>query len=622
MTRTATVALLLRKRNLLPIFAATLLFSLSCNSKTAGPQPPPQGAQQISEPTGGARSAAGEEDGQWVMPAKDYASTRFSGLDQINTDNVKSLKVAWTFSTGVNRGHEAAPLIVGDTMYVVTPYPNILYALDLKNPGATKWKYEPDPASAAQGVACCDVVNRGAAYADGRVFFNTLDNYTVAVEAATGKEAWKTSLGDINKGETMTMAPLVVKGKVLVGNSGGEMGVRGWLTALDAATGKIAWRAYSTGPDADCLIGPDFRPFYAQDRGKDLGVSSWPPDAWKTGGGTVWGWISYDPEQNLIFYGTGNPGPWNPAQRPGDNKWSAGIFARNPDTGEAVWFYQWSPHDLHDYDGVNEQILLDLPVNGQTRKVLVRPERNGYVYVMDRTSGQVLSANPFVHITTSKGVDLQTGRLVYNEEKNTEQVGKVIRDICPASPGGKDWNPSAFSPRTGLVYIPHNNLCEDAESVETGYIAGTPYVGMNTKMYAGPGGHRGEFTAWDPAAGRAVWKLAEKFPVWSGALATAGDVVFYGTMDGYFKALDARSGQLLWQFKVGSGIVGQPVTYRGPDGRQYVAILSGVGGWAGAIVAGGLDPRDPTGALGFVGATADLPEHTTKGGMLYVFSLP
>jgi PQQ-dependent dehydrogenase (methanol/ethanol family) len=420
----------------------------------------------------------------------------------------------------------------------------------------------------------------------------------------------------------MTMAPLVVKGKVLVGNSGGEMGVRGWLTALDAASGKIAWRAYSTGPDAECLIGPDFKPFYSQDQGKDLGVSSWPPDAWKTGGGTVWGWISYDPEQNLIFYGTGNPGPWNPAQRPGDNRWTAGIFARNPDTGEALWFYQWSPHDLHDYDGVNEQILLDMPVGGQTRKVLVRPERNGYVYVMDRTTGQVLSANPFVHITTSKGVDLQTGRLVYNEEKNTEQVGKVIRDICPASPGGKDWNPAAFSPRTGLVYIPHNNLCEDAESVETGYIAGTPYVGMNTKMYAGPGGHRGEFTAWDPEAGRAAWKLTEKFPVWSGAAATAGDVVFYGTMDGYFKALHARTGELLWQFKVGSGIIGQPVTYRGPDGKQYVAILSGVGGWAGAIVAAGLDARDPTAALGMVGATSDLPDYTTKGGTLYVFSLP
>jgi lanthanide-dependent methanol dehydrogenase len=563
-----------------------------------------------------------DEDGQWPMAAKNYASTRYSGLGEINTENVKNLKVAWTFPTGTDRGQEAAPIVAGNTMYVVTPYPNILYALDLNKQGALKWKYEPKPSPAAQGVACCDVVNRGAAYSNGKVFYNTLDNQTVAVDAETGKELWKTQLGDINRGETMTMAPLVVKDKVLVGNSGGEMGVRGWLAALDANSGRIAWRAYSTGPDADCLIGPNFKPFYSQDRGTDLGVSSWPPDAWKTGGGTVWGWISYDPEQNLIFYGTANPGPWNPAQRPGDNRWTSGIFARNPDTGEAHWFYQWSPHDLHDYDGVNEQILLDLSINGEARKVLVRPERNGYVYVLDRTSGQVLSANPFVRVTTSKGVDLQTGRLIYNEEKNTERVNTVIRDICPASPGAKDWQPSAFSPRTGLLYIPHNNLCEDAESVETGYIAGTPYVGMNTKMYAGPGGNRGFFGAWDPLAGRMVWNIKEKFPVWSGAVVTAGDVVFYGTMDGYFKAVHARTGDLLWQFKVESGIIGQPVTYRGPDGRQYVAILSGVGGWSGAIVAAGLDPRDQTAALGFVSAMSDLPEHTTKGGTLYVFSLP
>ncbi|PYS70500.1 MAG: PQQ-dependent dehydrogenase, methanol/ethanol family [Acidobacteria bacterium] len=562
------------------------------------------------------------EDGLWTMPAKNYASTRFSGLSEINSENVKNLSLAWSFSTGVTRGHEAAPLVVNDTMFVVTPYPNILYALDLTNAGKLKWKYEPQPAAFSQGVACCDVVNRGAAYANGKIFYNTLDNYTVAVDASSGKELWKTLLGDINKGQTMTMAPLVVKNKVVVGNSGGEMGVRGWIAALDESNGKIAWQAYNTGPDADCLIGPNFKPFYPQDQGHDLGVTSWPPDAWKIGGGTVWGWISYDPELNLIYYGTANPGPWNPGQRPGDNKWTCGIFARNADTGEAVWFYQLTPHDQHDYDGVNEQILLDMPLNGSTRKVLIHPDRNGYVYVIDRTTGQTLSANPFVHVTTSSGVDLQTGKLLVNAEKNTDQVGKVIRDICPASPGAKDWQPSAFSPRTGLVYLPHNNLCQDAESVETGYIAGTPYVGMNVKMYAGPGGHRGVFTAWDPIAGRAVWKINESFPVWSGALATAGDVVFYGTMDGYFKGVDARNGQQLWQFKVGSGIIGQPMTYRGPNGKQYVAILSGVGGWAGAIVAGQLDPHDPTGALGFVNAVSDLPNYSTTGGMVYVFALP
>jgi PQQ-dependent dehydrogenase (methanol/ethanol family) len=568
------------------------------------------------------RAAADGEDGQWPMVAKDYQNRRYSGLGEITTANVAGLKVAWTFSTGIGRGHEAAPLVAGDTMYVVTPFPNEAYAFDLHNPGGPPtWTSTPPPSAAAQGVACCDVVNRGPALWNGKLIYNLLDAHTVAVDTATGKQAWRTKLGDINRGESMTMAPLVVKGKVLVGNSGGEFGVRGWLTALNASDGKIAWRAYHTGPDADVLIGPNFHPYYPQDQGKDLGVTSWPTDAWKIGGGTTWGWISYDPDLNLIFYGTANPGPWNPDQRPGDNKWTCGIFARNPDTGEAAWFYQLSPHDLHDYDGINEQILMDVPVNGQMRKVLVKPERNGYFYVIDRTSGQVLSANPFAYITSSKGVDLNTGKLIYNEEK-APQVGQTVREICPAAPGAKDWQPTAFSPRTGLVYIPHQNLCMDAEGMEANYIAGTPYVGANVRMYAGPGGNRGEFLAWDPVKNEKVWAIPENFPVWSGALVTAGDVVFYGTMDGWFKAVDAKSGTLLWQFKCGSGIIGQPVSYRGPDGKQYVAILAGVGGWSGAIVAGGLDPRDQTAALGFVGAMGDLPQHTTKGGMLYVFALP
>ena len=569
----------------------------------------------------GAISATEPEDGQWLMSAKNYQNTRFSNLDEINAANVANLKPAWTFSTGVNRGQEAAPIIVGDTMYVVTPYPNILYALDLKNAGATKWKYEPKPAAAAQGVACCDFVNRGAVYSNGKVFINTLDGNTAAVDASTGKEIWKTKLGDINIGETITMAPLVVKDKVIVGNSGGEMGVRGWITALDANTGKIAWKAFNTGPDADCLIGANFKPFYDSDKGTDLGVTTWNPGGWKIGGATVWGFISYDPESNLIFYGTGNPGPWNHEYRPGDNKWSAGVFARNADTGEAVWFYQTSPHDLWDHDAVNENVLVDLPVDGQQRKVVLRPERNGYIYVHDRGSGQVLSATPYVYITTSKGVDLQTGRLIENKEKEPK-TNKVIKEACPAAPGAKDWNPSAFSPRTGLLYIPHNNMCMDYEGVEANYIAGTPYVGANVKYYAGPGGNRGFFTAWDPVGKQAAWQIKENFPVWSGALVTAGDVVFYGTMEGWFKALDARTGNLLWQFKTGSGIIGQPVTYRAPDGKQYVAILSGVGGWAGSIVSADLDTRDATAANGWGEMMRDLPSATTKGGTLYVFALP
>jgi PQQ-dependent dehydrogenase (methanol/ethanol family) len=574
----------------------------------------------LSFANGAFAAEPGTGPGEWRMAAKDFANTRYSTLDQINTQSAKNLKVKWVFSTGVDRGQEAAPIVIGSTMYIVTPYPNILYALDLNKNGAMKWKYEPKPEAAAQGVACCDVVNRGAVYDDGKLFFNTLDGNTVAVDAQTGKEVWKTKLGDINKGETMTMSPFVVKGKVLAGNSGGEFGVRGWLAALNEDDGKIAWKAYSTGPDSDVLIGEDFKPFYEQDKGKDLGVSTWPPERWKIGGGTVWGWISYDPDLNLIYYGTGNPGAWNAELRPGDNKWSAGIFARNPDTGQARWFYQWSPHDLFDHDGINESIVVDLEMGGKTRKVLLHAERNGYVYVLDRATGEVLSATPFVRITASKGVDLKSGRLINNEDK-VPKTGKVIHDVAPTSPGAKDWQPCAWSPRTKLLYSPHQNMAMDYEGVEAGYIAGTPYVGANVKMYAGPGGKRGEFCAWDPVQKKKVWKIDEDFPAWSGAMVTAGDVVFYGTMEGWFKAINARTGEELWKFKTGSGIIGQPVTYTGPDGRQYVAILSGVGGWSGAIVAGDLDPRDPTAALGFVGAMKDLPQHTTKGGDLYVFGL-
>lgn len=561
------------------------------------------------------------DDGQWTMAAKNYASTRYSALDQITATNVPSLKLAWSFSTGTTHGNEAAPLIVNNTMYVVTPFPNDLYALDLTKPGAPmKWVYHPNPSPSSQGVACCDTVNRGAAYWNGKIIYNTLDVQTVAVDAKSGNEVWRAKLGDINMGESITMAPIVVKGVVLVGNSGGEFGVRGWLCGLDADTGKIKWRAYGAGSDKDVLIGPNFKPFYAKDRGADLGIKTWPGEAWKIGGATAWSWISYDPALDLFYYGTSNPGPWNPDQRPGDNKWGSTLFARRPETGEAIWAYQISPHDIHDYDAVNENILLDLNINGSLRKVLAHPDRDGYMYLMDRATGEVLSAQTFGYVNTSEGVDLKTGLIKLNPTKKTGY--NTVRDACPAPPGVKDWTPSAFSPKTGLIYIPHNNLCYESQAVQANYIAGTPFVGMNVRMYAGPGGNRGVFSAWDPVQAKTVWSLDETFPVWSGALATAGDIVFYGTMEGWFKAVDAHNGHLLWQFKTGSGIIGQPVAYKGPDGKEYVAVLSGVGGWSGGVVAGGLNAVDGTGALGFLNAMSDLGKYTTKGGMLYVFSLP
>jgi alcohol dehydrogenase (cytochrome c) len=470
------------------------------------------------------------------------------------------------------------------------------------------------------GVACCDVVTRGIAYDNGKIFIATLDMNAVAIDAKTGKEIWHQKLGDIDKGETITMAPLAVKGKILIGNSGGEMGVRGWLTAVDENSGNIAWRAYATGPDKDVLIGQDFKPYYDALKGQDLGVKSWPPDAWKVGGGTFWGWISYDPSLNLIYYGTANAGPWNPDQRPGDNLWTTTIFARDPDTGMAKWADQLNPHDLWDYDEINESLVLDLPINGQTRKVLVHVARNGHMYVIDRTTGEILSADPYDTVNAMTGIDLKTGRPTNNEALKPA-VGKTVVGICPAAPGSKDWQPTAYSPRTKLIYVPHQHLCMNWQSTEVGYIAGTPFVGATVDMYAGPGGYRGEYMAWDPVARKKVWEIHENFPVWSGTLATAGDVTFYGTMDRWFKAVDAKSGQVLWQFKAPSGIIGQPITYMGNDGVQYVAILSGVGGWPGVVANAQVDPRVRNGALGFTGATQDLPQHTVGGGTLLVFAV-
>lgn len=560
------------------------------------------------------------DDRQWVMPSKDYAQTRFSKLNQITPANAGKLQVAWTFSVGSNHGQEAAPLMVGDTLYVVGAFPNELFALDAVT-GEMKWKYSPRVNPAAAGVACCDVVNRGAVYDNGKIFYNTLDNHTVAVDARTGKEIWAVKLGDISKGQTMTMAPMAARGKVFVGNSGGEMGIHGWVTALDQNNGKIVWRAYSVGADKDVKIGPRFKPFYPSARGKDLGMTTWPNGRWQSGGGPVWGWISYDPASNMIFYGSGNPGPWNSNQREGDNKWTATIFARDADTGEAIWADQINPHDMYDYDEINENLLLDLPVNGRVRPVLVHPGRDGFLFVMDRATGQIYSADKFDTQTSIKSFDLKTGRPVYNEALKP-RLGKNISGICPASPGAKDWQPSAWSPQTRLLYIPHQHLCMDFKASQAAYIPGTPYVGATVNMYAGPGGYRGEFAAWDPVKRRKVWAIHEKFPVWTGTMVTAGNIAVYGTMDRWFKVVDARDGRLLYKFRAPSGFIGQPVTYQGKDGRQYIAMLSGVGGWAGALANAEIDPRVRNGALGYTGAMNDLPAVTSGGSTLMVFALP
>jgi lanthanide-dependent methanol dehydrogenase len=549
-----------------------------------------------------------QDDKQWVMPAKNYASTRYSSLDQITTANVKNLRPAWTFSTGVLRGHEGAPLVVGSTMYVHTPFPNTVYALDLLREGAPiKWKYTPKQDPEVVPIACCDTISRGLAYAEGKLFLAQLDTYLVALDAATGKELWKVKQGDHKNGQTITSAPLVIKDKVISGISGGEFGVRGFLTANDINTGKQIWRMYSTGPEEEV--------------GFPGSVETWKGEEWKRGGGTTWGWYSYDPGLDLLYYGTGNPGTWNPDQRPGDNKWSMTIFARNPDTGKAKWAYQKTPHDAWDYDGINENVLVDVNIKGKVRKALVNFDRNGFVYTLDRETGELLGAEPFVHVTWARGIDLKTGRPIEVPEKRTSST-KNTKNICPSAMGGKNQQPVAYSPRTGLFYVPTNNLCMDYEGVEVKYQAGQPFVGAIVVSSAGPGGHRGEFIAWDASAGKKMWGIKEDLAAWGGALATAGDVVFYGTMEGWLKAIDAKSGDVLWKFKTPSGIIGNPMTYVGPDGKQYVAILSGIGGWSGIGIAGGIGPEDPTAGLGALGAFSDVDKYSTLGGVLTVFSLP
>lgn len=562
------------------------------------------------------------EEGQWTMPAKDYANTRYSGLKEITGENAKSLRPVWTFSTGVLGGHEGQPLMVNNTLYVVTPYPNVLYAFDLTQEGyPLKWKYRPYVNPQAIGIACCDTVNRGAFYASGKIIYNLLDGYTVAVDATTGKEAWKTQVADLQIGETLTMAPLVVKNKVLVGNAGAELGARGWLKALDSQTGKVLWTGYSTGPDKDVLIDAAFyRPHYAKEQGSDLGAKSWPNDAaWAIGGGTVWGWLSYDPELNLVYYGTGNPAPYNATQRPGDNKWTDSMLARNPDDGKVRWAYQQTPHDNWDFDAIQEHILVDLLFDGKMRKALVHFDKNGFAYTVDRTNGALLSAVPYVNVNWAKRVDLTTGLPEVNPEKTTG-AGKVTKAICPNLEGGKNQQPAAYSPRTQLFYVPTSNMCMDFKPAEIGYMAGTPYIGAEIPYTAGPEGTLGAYIAWDAVAGKKVWTIAEKYPAWGGALVTGGDVLFYGTLDGWFKVVDARKGTILWKFKVGSGVVGNPITYTGPDGKQYVAVYAGIGGdWL--LLSGDTRSDDPTDIRPPADFMPDIAKHTSRGGIVWIFAL-
>jgi lanthanide-dependent methanol dehydrogenase len=564
----------------------------------------------------------------WVMPPGNYANQRYSMLNQITAANVGKLQVAWTFSTGVLRGHEGNPLVIGDTMYVHAPFPNTVYALDLANDNKILWKYEPKQDPNVIPVMCCDTVNRGVAYGDGKIFLHQADTTLVALDAKTGKVVWSVKNGDPSKGSTGTSAPMVIKDKVLVGISGGEFGVQAHMTAYDIKTGKQVWRAYSEGPDDQILVDPAKTTELGKPVGKDSSLKTWEGDQWKIGGGATWGWISYDPQLNLIYYGSGNPSTWNPKQRPGDNKWSMTVWARDPDTGMAKWVYQMTPHDEWDYDGVNEMILSDQSINGAARKLVTHFDRNGLGYTLDRATGELLVAEKYdPKVNWTSGVDMNKSSPTYGRPKvldqySTDKQGEDhnVKGICPAALGSKDEQPAAYSPDTQLFYVPTNHVCMDYEPFKVSYTAGQPYVGATLSMYPPPGeSHMGNFIAWDGKTGKIVWSNKEQFSVWSGALATAGGVVFYGTLEGYLKAVDAKTGKELYKFKTPSGIIGNVMTYE-QGGRQYVAVLSGVGGWAGIGLAAGL--TDPTAGLGAVGGYAALSNYTALGGTLTVFALP
>jgi len=573
-----------------------------------------------------------QDPANWVMWGGQYSGQRYSELDQINTENAGQLQPAWTFSTGVLRGHEGGPLVIGDTLYVHTPFPNDVFAINLADQ-SIEWKYSPTQHPKVIPVMCCDTVYRALPYAPaGRatggkylIILQQADTTLVALDASNGKPIWSVKNGDPSKGETNTNAPLVVKDYVITGISGGEFGVRGFVAAYNLSDGKMAWKGYSTGPDDEMLIDPEktIDGATGEPVGPNSSLKTWKGDQWKIGGGTTWGWYSYDPALNLMYYGTGNPSTWNPSQRPGDNKWSMTIFARDVDTGVAKWAYQMTPHDEWDYDGVNENILADIKVKGKPVKALVHFDRNGFAYTLDRATGELLVAEKYdPKVNWATHVDMKTGRPQVVAKYSTRQNGPDVnsKGICPAALGTKDQQPSSYSPKTGLFYVPTNHVCMDYEPFQVDYTAGQPYVGATLSMYPAMDSHggMGNFIAYDAGTGKIVWSRPEKFSVWSGALSTAGDVVFYGTLEGHIKAVD-NNGKELWKFKTPSGIIGNVNTWE-YNGKQYIGVLSGIGGWAGIGMAAGLE-KDTDG-LGAVGGYRDLAKYTELGGVLTVFALP
>jgi PQQ-dependent dehydrogenase (methanol/ethanol family) len=581
----------------------------------------------------------------WPSMGQNLALDRNSKLTQINPKTVNHLQMIWSQSTGALRGHEGQPIVVDVSgkpmMYFISAWPNIVQALDLSDPDhpVEVWNYvkKTDRDLSAVPRACCDTVNRGLNYADGKVVFNTLDGYLIALDAMTGKVDWEVKHAYPDQGETATNAPLIAADKVITGFGGDEFAARGRMEAYDLATGKLVWKYWDNGTDAEIGLTSETNKDNPQfgTAGHNLGLT-YPGDEWKRGGGAAWAWYSYDPQLKLVYYGSGNPGLWSPSYRcganpptqeacnagPYDNKYSMSIFARNVDTGKVVWVYQMTPFDQWDYDGVNEPILVDMKIDGKTRKTLVHFDRNGFVYVLDRTDGTLLEAHKYVTVNWAEKVDMKTGRPVKVYEHSPLLVNQMAQ-ACPSAMGGKDQQPASVDPRDPQIfYVPTNNWCmQDTPQTRSSMQQGVVYVFANVYMYEDKAGVAGRIKAFNVVTGKTVWDVPDKYPNWGGTLNTNGGLVFYGSLGGDFRALDRKTGKILWSRKLGSGIIGNPITYE-IKGHQYVSVLAGIGGWIGLPVTAGLDMNDKYGAIGATAmAKATGLTQIPQGGALYTFRL-
>ncbi len=550
------------------------------------------GAAAIVAVAAPAWAQAGNE---WTTYGGDDANTRYSSLDQITPQNVGKLRVAWIRSLASTESQESTPLFIGDTIYVTTSTgPKYVFALNAKD-GSIKWKYEPELPADYAATVCCGLDNRGVAYANGKVFVTRLDAKMVALDANSGKELWTVTVVDYKVGHAITSPPVVYKNLVVTGFAGGEYGVRGAIQAYKQDTGDLVWKTYT-------VPGPG-----------EPGNDSWKGDSWKTGGGSAWYVGSYDPKLNLLYWGTSNAGPWGGHTRSTDtseygqytNLNTASQLALDADTGKIVWTYQTTPADVWDYDGVNEAVLADLTIDGQQVPALLKADRNGFFYVLNRQNGKLVSAAPFVNVNWAKGVDKVTGRPIEDPEKRP-RLNQWARNVCPNLFGGKNWEPMSLSKQTGLVYIPTFHLCMDMAGKTEPYTAGKFYLASEFDLdKADAGGHLSELKAWDPVKQTAVWGIKEDLPFLGGAMSTASGLVFYGNTHGELKAVDAKTGALLWKFNVGTGILQSPITYV-MGGKQYLAVVAG-------------RVKGPPSFLGKIGerVIAASPE----GGLLVVFEL-